>query len=113
LKVRGRVGKWIARQWAKDLLPGEIVNRRKWGFRVPLAQWFRAELRDMLGDYLGSTSGICATYGDSGAIARLLDSHQSGEVDASGALWSLFTAEIWYQTARESSAAARARASVA
>jgi asparagine synthase (glutamine-hydrolysing) len=41
MKRRGRIGKWIVRRWAADLLPGEIVNRRKWGFRVPLDQWFR------------------------------------------------------------------------
>jgi asparagine synthase (glutamine-hydrolysing) len=113
LKVRGRIGKWMPKQWAQDLLPAEIINRKKWGFRVPLAQWFRNELRDMLNDSLSAPSGICATYGDREAIRRLVESHQSGEVDASGALWSLFTAEIWYQTAKVRTLAQAAAASVA
>jgi asparagine synthase (glutamine-hydrolysing) len=97
MKVRGRVGKWIVRRWADDLLPEAIVNRRKWGFRVPLDLWFRGPLRDHLQAYLLSDHGLCATYGDRAAIRRLLDSHLRGEVDHSGWLWSVYTAEIWYQ----------------
>ena len=58
LKVRRGVGKWIVRQWAKDMLPPEIVNRGKWGFRTPLALWFRRPMREMLHDYLSRRDGL-------------------------------------------------------
>jgi asparagine synthase (glutamine-hydrolysing) len=96
LKVRGRVGKWIVRQWAKEFLPAEIIDRTKWGFRVPLALWFRGPLRDMLHGYLTRTDGLIGRYGDKAAIAELLRAHDSGEVDASESLWTLLTAEVWY-----------------
>jgi asparagine synthase (glutamine-hydrolysing) len=96
MKVRKGVGKWIVRQWAKDLLPPEITNRGKWGFRVPLADWFRGPLRDMLHGYLTSQTGLIARYGDPSVVARLLRSHDSGEVDAGDSLWTLLTAEVWY-----------------
>ncbi|WP_293366789.1 asparagine synthase (glutamine-hydrolyzing) [Phenylobacterium sp.] len=97
LKIRGGVGKWIVRQWAKDLLPPAITNRAKWGFRVPLAEWFRGPLRDMLYGYLTSGEGLIGCYGDKVAIAELLRSHDSGEIDASESLWTLLTAEVWYR----------------
>ncbi len=97
LKVRRGVGKWMVRQWAAELLPAEIVNRMKWGFKVPLVDWFRGPLRDMLFGYLTNRHGLCGEYGDADAVARLLKSHDSGEIDASESLWTLFSAEIWYQ----------------
>jgi asparagine synthase (glutamine-hydrolysing) len=97
LKVRGGVGKWIVRQWAAELLPAEIVNRQKWGFRVPLVDWFRGPLREMLYGYVSSGHGLCAEFGDPEAIKRLLRSHDSGDVDASESLWTLLSAEVWYQ----------------
>jgi len=96
LKVRKGVGKWIVRQWAKDLLPPEITNRGKWGFRVPLAEWFRGPLRDLVHGYLTSADGLVARYGDRQVVERLLRAHDSGEVDAAESLWTLLTAEVWY-----------------
>jgi asparagine synthase (glutamine-hydrolysing) len=97
LKVRGGVGKLIVRRWAADLLPAQIVGRRKWGFRVPLGDWFRGPLRPLLNDYVGAQRGLCGQYGDRPAIARLLERHQSGAADLGETLWTLLVAEIWYQ----------------
>jgi asparagine synthase (glutamine-hydrolysing) len=97
MKVRGRVGKWIVRQWARDLLPSEIVGRRKWGFRVPLDAWFRGPMREMLHDYLGSGGGMMGRFGDVQAVSRLLQTHDKGLSDAGEALWTLLTAEVWYR----------------
>jgi len=97
VKVRGRTLKWIVRQWAARRLPAEIVGRKKWGFRVPLAAWFRGGLRGMLHDYLTSRDGLCATYGDAARVRAMLEAHMSGSVDANLALWTLFSAEVWYQ----------------
>jgi asparagine synthase (glutamine-hydrolysing) len=97
LKIRGGVGKWIVRQWAKEFLPPAIINRIKWGFRVPLAGWFRGPLRDMLYGYLTDGNGLVARYGDKAVVVELLRSHDSGEVDASESLWTLLTAEVWYR----------------
>lgn len=97
LKMQGRVNKWIVRQWAANLLPPEIVNRKKWGFRVPLDIWFRGPMRSILFDYLTSSKGICGSFGDHAAIQALLARHDSSQADESNALWTLLSAEIWYQ----------------
>src|SRR5207253_8310718 len=97
MKVRGRQGKWIVRRLADDLLSPSIVGRRKWGFRVPLDLWFRGPLREHLEAYLLRDRGLCAAYADRAAVRRLLDQHMSGQVDHSAWLWSIYTAEVWYQ----------------
>jgi asparagine synthase (glutamine-hydrolysing) len=97
LKLRGGVGKWIVRQWAKDLVPATIIGRKKWGFRVPLAQWFRAELRPMLQDYLTAKRGLCGSFGEVRIVDRLLSQHFDEQADLSTSLWTLLSAEVWYQ----------------
>lgn len=95
-KRRHGVGKWVVRQWARGVLPDNIIDRRKWGFRVPLDLWFRGALRERLEGYLLSDRGLCAAYGDRAGIRRLIDGHLAGR-NHSAALWTLYSAEVWYQ----------------
>jgi asparagine synthase (glutamine-hydrolysing) len=97
LKIAKGQGKWIVRQWAKDLIPDKILGRPKWGFRTPLNAWFKGPLRDFLTSYLTSSSGLTADFGDRAVVTGLLESHMSGKADASETLWTLLTAEVWYQ----------------
>jgi asparagine synthase (glutamine-hydrolysing) len=97
MKIKRGTGKWIVRQWARRLLPSAIVDRKKWGFHVPLAQWFRGRMRPMLFDYVGRANGLCGQYGDRKAARALLDAHDSGKIDAHRSLWTLLAAEVWYQ----------------
>ena len=98
LKIRGRSLKWVVREWARELIPAEILKRPKWGFRVPLADWFRGELRELLQDTLRSADGLCARWGDAQQVKRLLDEHDTGRADRNLALWTLLTTEIWYRS---------------
>jgi asparagine synthase (glutamine-hydrolysing) len=97
LKVRGNVGKWIVRRWGDDLLPDGIAGRGKWGFRVPLAEWFRGPMRDFLHAYLFQPNGLCATYGDKAKIRELVEQNGAGSADMGETLWTLLAAEVWYQ----------------
>jgi asparagine synthase (glutamine-hydrolysing) len=97
LKIAKGQGKWVVRQWAKDLIPSEVLDRPKWGFRTPLNGWFRGPLKGFVTDHLTSASGLTADFGDRAVVAELLDSHMSGKTDASETLWTLLTAEVWYQ----------------
>src|SRR5262249_11711080 len=52
LKLRGIRGKRVLRRIARDLVPEEILTRRKKGFSLPVDRWFREELRPMARDVL-------------------------------------------------------------
>lgn len=97
LKVKGRILKHVVRVWAGGRIPSEIARRPKWGFRVPLAGWFRGPLRELLHDHLRAADGLCGTLGDRESVSHLLTRHDRGEVDANLELWTLLVAEVWYQ----------------
>ena len=78
-----------------DYLPEEILNRRKMGFGVPLATWFRGELRDMARDVLLSRSARERDVFCIAEIERLLRVHESGRRDYSARLWAIMCFELW------------------
>jgi asparagine synthase (glutamine-hydrolysing) len=106
MKIRGRTLKWIVRHWAAGRLPAQTLARKKWGFRVPLARWFRGHLRPMLFEYLTNPKGLCGSFGDREQVQRLLAAHDSGASDNNLELWTLLAAEVWYQDVFRGRAAA-------
>jgi hypothetical protein len=47
MKLHGRSGKDIFKKAMTGILPDEILRRNKQGFTIPVAQWFRGELKDV------------------------------------------------------------------
>jgi asparagine synthase (glutamine-hydrolysing) len=57
LKVKGRSGKWLLRQWLADALPAAKPFTRKRGFTVPVGEWISAE-GARIGDLVAAQPGI-------------------------------------------------------
>jgi asparagine synthase (glutamine-hydrolysing) len=98
LKVRAGAGKYILKQAMVPDLPSEVLERPKMGFGVPLARWFRGELREwatgLLTDPRARQRGLVRPE----AVATLLDEHRRGRRDWSPQLWSLVCFELWCRT---------------
>ena len=110
MKLSGGEGKRIFKSSLQSRLPNDILYRRKMGFAVPLAKWFRGPLRERVRDaLLGDTLGDTGLF-DQNFLAKLVDQHQSGRRDHSAALWALLMFEAFVrgneQAAGVSSAAA-------
>ncbi len=95
LKLQGNRGKVILTETFADLLPESIQTRKKMGFGVPLAPWFRAELKELLIDsLLGETARGRGIF-NAQAVQRLIDEHMHGQWDHSYRLWNLLCFEHW------------------
>lgn len=97
LKVRRGTPKWLLKEVARRYLPSEIVDRRKVGFRVPLDDWFRTELRDEAWDRLTGSGSFVASTLDRGAVAALLSRHDSGRYNEESRIWTLLSLEVWHE----------------
>jgi asparagine synthase (glutamine-hydrolysing) len=98
MKYSAGEGKRIFKQALEPLLSREILYRRKMGFAVPLASWFRGPLRQrlrtaLLGESLAGTGIFNSRF-----LETLLDQHQSGRRDHSAALWSLLMFEAFVRS---------------
>jgi asparagine synthase (glutamine-hydrolysing) len=93
LKLRGQEGKWIFKKSLKPYLPDDILYRRKMGFAVPLASWFRGPLRQRVqAAILGPTLNECGIFNPR-TLKEILDKHLSGKRDYSAPLWALLMFE--------------------
>lgn len=98
LKLHRGMTKIILKKAFKDILPKEIINRKKMGFGVPLDHWFRNELKEMAYDMLLDSRSIDRGYFKKGYIKRMLDEHVSGKWNWHYQIYSLLMLELWHRT---------------
>ncbi|MFO1095817.1 MAG: asparagine synthase (glutamine-hydrolyzing) [Planctomycetaceae bacterium] len=103
LKQRGPRGKVILVETFKDLLPASIQTRSKMGFGIPIAHWFRNELRSLVRDTLLSQSARARGWFDPQAVEAIIGEHESGQYDYGYRLWTLLVLEQWCRTYLDSS----------
>jgi asparagine synthase (glutamine-hydrolysing) len=94
-KVRGREKKIALRASLRGLVPDEWIDRRKQGFQVPMAEWFRGDLRDLARETLLADDARSHAYLRREAVESLLERHLAGAEDNSSLLWSILTFEVW------------------
>ncbi len=90
LKIKSKT-KYILRKICKDKLPRNIINRKKHGFAIPLANMLRKSLKDKVTDTLLSNNNI-SNFISKSYIQKILEKHQNG-LDLRKQIWSLYILE--------------------
>ena len=95
--------KWILRKSVEDLLPYEIVWRKKQGFGTPLVDWLNGSLRSQVLDCLWNGEllrEICNIKSlDKLALMLAQNKLKSDSVMAlnpANVIWSLFALQVWH-----------------
>jgi asparagine synthase (glutamine-hydrolysing) len=97
LKLRRLETKHVLKRAMSDLLPPGIATRKKKGFGIPIAQWFKDELRDELQEELGVARLKAQGIFEPAEVQRLLKEHLSGRRDHRKSLWTLFVFQLWHR----------------
>jgi asparagine synthase (glutamine-hydrolysing) len=105
MKLKGKTLKNLPKRAFSDLLPPENVNRSKMGFGVPVGQWFRGPLRELLHDALLSEQSLGRGYFQREPLERLVREHVEGRTDRQLVLWNLLMLELWHREMVEQLAA--------
>jgi asparagine synthase (glutamine-hydrolysing) len=95
MKIRGLTGKWLLRRAVADIVPAEVLRRRKAGFGAPIRRWLGHELAPLLGDLLSVETVRARGLFDPAAVRGLVERHRSGAEDNTYRLWALLTLELW------------------
>ncbi len=94
-KVRGWSLKRVLKEAVRDLLPHELLHRRKRGFGVPLDRWFRTDLRTYTEGMLASDGASVGRLLDHGAVRSLVAEHMAGTANHGHGIWTLLTLEVF------------------
>ena len=90
VKLRDGIGKYVFKKALEPYLSQDILYRPKQGFSVPLAKWFRRDLKDRVADAVTSDRMMQSGFFNPDQLKRLVSQHQSGLHDHSDTLWLLF-----------------------
>lgn len=93
-KIKGLTTKYFLKKLAKNLIPSEIIKRKKAGFAVPLSLWFKksSRMQDIIRDekyYQHKTLNY--EYAQ-----FLLNQHIKEKNDNSRVLWLIFVFNLWF-----------------
>lgn len=78
-----------------ELVPQQLIDRPKQGFGMPLAHWFRHQLKDLVKDELTPTALQQIPNVDVPQIQTLIDLHLSGKEDRHVLIWNLLVMVQW------------------
>lgn len=98
LKIRDGRSKWLLRQVLSRYVSAELVDRRKVGFSVPVAEWLRGPLREWASDLLLVTP-LDDLHVDRRRVEQLWSRFLSGHGQLALGLWSLALLQAWRTTA--------------
>jgi asparagine synthase (glutamine-hydrolysing) len=95
IKLKGGEGKYIFKKSMEPYLPHDILYRKKQGFAVPLASWFRGPLRQRVRDsLLGPTLAATGIFNQA-YLAQMVEQHESGRRDYSAPIWTVLMFEAF------------------
>jgi asparagine synthase (glutamine-hydrolysing) len=97
LKVEGKSGKHILKRALEEILPRDVLYKRKRGFGAPVEGWFRGSAGSALEAQVMNSSLRKRDVFDYDFIARLFDEHHRGARDWGFQLWALLNLSLWYE----------------
>lgn len=98
LKLKGGVGKYLLKQAMKDILPDEVLNKKKQGFAAGIYEPYRKEIKELVGSMVASGRLVEEGYIQPGYVIKVLDAPLNPKLTLHyGALWNILMAEMWYR----------------
>jgi asparagine synthase (glutamine-hydrolysing) len=97
-KLRGLKRKYILKRAAEQLLPFDVVWRKKAGFGAPFRAWLRGPLRPLVEDLLSEEALKNRGLFRPAEVQRVVADNFSGREDYSLQVLQLLTLELWHRT---------------
>jgi asparagine synthase (glutamine-hydrolysing) len=94
-KIRNGQAKYILKKAVENLLPRDIIYRKKMGFPTPLKAWLSGPSAQDVFELLEKPDGLLAAYCDRNYLRTLLGRHQQGAEDATDRIWNLLNLQLW------------------
>jgi asparagine synthase (glutamine-hydrolysing) len=101
LKVKGFEKRYLFKRAFRNLLPEEIIRKKKHGFGIPVAMWLKTDrsLREMAQDTLAATRVRERGYFKRQFLEDLFRKNDSAEDTPyyGDTLWTFFVMELWHR----------------
>lgn len=95
VKLTGWQTKAVLRAALRDLVPGEILRRRKMGFPVPMGRWLRGPFWPVVQELVLGSRALERGLFKPACLRRLAEEHRTGVREHGDRLWLLMNLELW------------------
>ncbi len=95
LKLKGLQEKYILRQAVREILPREIVQRKKRGLAAPIRQWLGHDLPGFATELLSERSLREKGYFSPERVSHLLRQHRAGQGNWASELLGVLGVQLW------------------
>jgi asparagine synthase (glutamine-hydrolysing) len=100
LKVKGYEKRYLFKKAFQNLLPTEVLQKKKHGFGIPVAYWLKNDprLREFSRDILFSARALGRGYFRRDFLEGLIRLHEGDDTTYYGdTLWSFLVLELWHR----------------
>jgi asparagine synthase (glutamine-hydrolysing) len=100
LKIKGLQKRYLFKRAFRNLLPTEVIHKKKHGFGIPVAVWMKSDrrLRELACDTLFSARALERGYFQRGFFESLIRAHEAEESTYYGdVIWTFLTMELWHR----------------
>jgi len=94
-KVRGGTLKHLMKEALVDVLPQDILHRKKRGFGTPMGAWLKRELAPVLRELLSPEVVRRRGLFNPAVVSGLVADHEASRADGTDALLALLNLEVW------------------
>ncbi len=95
LKYKNGVGKYLLKEVLYKYIPKELIERPKSGFQIPLYEWLKSDLREVLDFYLDNEKLAESGIYNVDEIVKLKDDYYEGKSVNISLLWFVLMYEMW------------------
>jgi asparagine synthase (glutamine-hydrolysing) len=93
--IEGMAGKFILKHAVEDLLPREVIYRKKMGFPTPWDHWLAGAQLDEIERMLLAPRSTGRGLFRPETVRRLFAEHRAGSRDHGNRIWRLLNFELW------------------
>ena len=95
--LKGLSGKMILKRALEDLLPRDVLYRKKMGFPTPWARWLQGDQLNEAEQMLTSDRGVARGLFQPEALHRIFAEHRKKQRDHTDRIWRLMNLELWHR----------------
>src|ERR1043166_4164764 len=95
IKIRGGELKYLLKKVLRDMLPKEILYRKKRGFGAPMGAWLRGQLLPLMQQVLSQKSVRARGLFNPQKVQQVIHEHMARQADHTDHLQAMMNLELW------------------
>src|SRR5450432_1294214 len=95
--VKGLSGKMVLKRALEDILPRDILYRKKMGFPTPWSRWLQGDQLNEVEQMLTSDRSLARGLFQPESLHRIFAEHRKKQRDHTDRIWRLMNLELWHR----------------